>query len=133
MTSLDTLPAFLVHFVTAAGMTAAFGAIYIRVTPHNELALIRAGNTGAAISLSGALIGFALPVGAAVAHSANIIDAAVWALVALVAQLLAFLGAERFLLPRWRDDLLQGALAGPVLVAGIAIAVGLLNAACLTG
>ena len=55
--------------------------LYARFTPQDEVALIRAGNPAAAVSLSGAVVGFALPIGAAIAHSANLLDAVVWAAV----------------------------------------------------
>ena len=50
----------------ALALLAIFAAIYVRVTPYNEIALIREGNMAASISLSGALIGFVLPLASAI-------------------------------------------------------------------
>jgi putative membrane protein len=94
--------------------------------------LIRAGNLPAAVSLGGAVLGFALAIGSAIAHSASLLDAAVWGFVALLAQLAAFGATARLLLPGWRRAMERGELSGSVLNAAIAVAVGLLNAACLT-
>jgi len=55
---LVTLPAFLIWFPTSTVLLALFGAIYLSITPWAELALIRAGNTAAAASFSGALLGY---------------------------------------------------------------------------
>jgi len=68
----------------------------------------------------------------AVSHSAGLLDALVWSVVALVAQALAFTLVERLLLPDWRAGMLRGEMAYGALGAAVAVAVGILNAACLT-
>lgn len=131
MTSLAALPSFLLHLVTALALLGLVLAAYTRMTPQDELALIRRGNAAAAVKLGGAAIGFALALGAAIRFSANLADALIWGLVALVVQLGTFL-AVAWLLPGWRAALERGEMAGAVLVAAAAVAVGLLNAACMT-
>ena len=49
--SLAGLPAFLVYFCTAIIAVIAYLFIYTRITPHNELELIRNNNAAAAIAL----------------------------------------------------------------------------------
>ena len=133
MTSLATLPAFLGHFALGILLLAGAVTVHMRLTPHDELALIREGNTGAAITLGGVVIGYALPIGSAISHSFGVIDAAVWSVLAVVVQQGAFLVCTRVLLPDWRAALEQrGELAGSVLKGAAAVAVGVLNAACLT-
>jgi putative membrane protein len=104
----------------------------MRITPHSELALIRAGNAAAATALGGAMLGFAIPIAASVAHSANLLDAAVWSLVALIAQLAAFFAATMLFGKGWRvaiED--RQEMAPAVLKAALSVSVGLINAACL--
>lgn len=133
MTSLATLPVFLGHFALGILLLAGAVTVHMRLTPHDELALIREGNTGAAITLGGVVIGYALPIGSAISHSFGVIDAAVWSVLAVVVQQGAFLVCTRVLLPDWRAALEQrGELAGSVLKGTAAVAVGVLNAACLT-
>jgi putative membrane protein len=132
MTSLATLPGFLAYFVTGIVLLAGAMAIYLRVTPHAEIALIRAGNAGAAIGLGGAMIGFCLPIASAFSHSLNIVDAAVWSVVALAVQIGAFFVVAKLLGGDWRAAIERGETAGAILKASVAIAVGLLNAACLS-
>jgi putative membrane protein len=132
MTSLATLPGFLIYFVAGVALLVAAMAVYQRVTPHDELALIRAGNAGAAIALGGAMLGFCLPIASAFAHSVNIVDALVWSLVALAVQIGCFYAAARLLGDGWRAAMDRGEAAGAILKASISIAVGLLNAACLS-
>jgi len=129
--SIAGFPLFLLYFVTAVALLALFATIYMRVTVYGELALIREGNVAAALSLSGALIGFALPLASAIAHSVNPMDMLVWGVVTLVIQLAVYLAVGR-LVPHFREAIVAGRSAAAALLAALAISVGILNAACLT-
>ena len=129
-TVINSLPAFASFFVTAIILMLAFLAIYVRITPYSELELIRAGNEAAAISLGGAVIGFALPIAVSVAVSHNLYAMIGWGVVASVVQLLAFIAA-RLALPRLNESIPQGKLASGIFLAALAIGVGILNAGCI--
>src|SRR5437762_9807043 len=85
---------FLVYLALALILLGLFMAIYIRITPYREIALIREGNMAASFSLSGAMLGFIVPLSAAVRYSVNLVDMAMWGVVALVVQLLAFVAVK---------------------------------------
>ena len=127
---ISNLPAFASFFVTAIVLMLVFLAIYVWITPYNELALIRAGNEAAAISLGGAVIGFALPIAVSVAVSHNLYAMIGWGVVASVVQMLAFIAA-RLALPRLNESIPQGKLASGIFLASLAIGVGILNAGCI--
>ncbi len=127
---ISNLPAFASFFVTAIVLLLAFLAIYVAITPYNEVALIRAGNEAAAVSLGGAVIGFALPIAVSVAVSHNLYPMIGWGVVASVVQLLAFIAA-RLALPRINESIPQGKLASGIFLASLAIGVGILNAGCI--
>lgn len=129
--SLAGLPAFLYYFATAIGLLAAFLAAYLYITPYPEITLIRQGNPAAAASLSGAILGFVLPLASAITHSVNLLDMAIWGLVALLIQLLAYLAA-RLLLPGLAHDIPAGKAATGVFLGALSLAIGILNAACMT-
>jgi len=131
VTSLETLPGFLIHMAAALVLLAVASWIFVKVTPTDQFALIRDGNVGVAISTGGVVIGFALGVAAAFRYSANLLDAAVWGVVALAAQLLAFYLVAMLLGPKWREGFERGDLAGAIFKAAVAIAVGWINAACM--
>lgn len=128
--SLATLPNFLAFFGLSALMVCAFTALYLRVTPWPELALIRRGNVSASVSLSGALIGFVLPLSAVVAHTAALLDVLIWGIVACIVQLLVW-GAVTLLQPGLAGRIEQGELAAGIFLAAASIAGGLVNAACM--
>lgn len=130
--SLSTLPLFLAYFAGACGLTAIFVLLYANLTPHREIALIRAGNNAAAVTLGGALLGFVTPLASVIAHSAGLIDVLVWGLVALIVQLGGFLAA-RALLPGLPQAIEQGQLSDAIFLAGLSLSLGVLDAACMAG
>ena len=128
---LATLPNFLAYLGAAIVLLVAFMAIYLYVTPYDEIALIRNNNVAAAISLSGALLGFAMPIANVIAHSDTLLDLAVWGVVAGIAQLLAWMVA-RVALPRLKEAIEAGLVAPATFIAALSVTMGLINAACMT-
>jgi putative membrane protein len=128
---LATLPNFLAYLGASMVLLVAFVAIYLYVTPYDEIRLIRNNNTAAAISLSGAILGFAMPIANVIAHSDTLPDLMFWGVVAGVVQLLAWLVA-RVALPTLQEDIAAGRTAPATFVAALSLTVGLINAACMT-
>ena len=131
MTSLNNLPYFLSYFAISVVLLAVFLAIYTRITRHDEWALLQQGNTAASVSLLGATLGFALPLASVVAHAANFVDLLVWAVVAMVVQLLSYF-LIRAVRANISDAITRGEMAAAVLLGGGGVVMGVLNAACLT-
>src|SRR6187399_1336493 len=82
---------FALAFLAAGGFTLIFKAIYRWITPHDEGALIRAGNPAAAITLGGALLGYVIPLASALAHTVSLPEFVAWAALAGVIQIGTFL------------------------------------------
>lgn len=131
MLSLQGLGNFLAYFAIALVAEAVFVWLYMLVTPHHEAALIKNGNTAAAVSLGGAVIGFTLPLGSAVIGSISLLDMAIWAFIALVVQIIVFLVASR-ILRGLSARIESGDLAAGITLAAASIAIGILNAASMT-
>ncbi len=129
--SLQTIVNFLLYFGTALALEAAFFALYMAVTPHHEGRLIRQGNTAAAISLGGAVVGFSLALASVIAQSVSLLDLAVWGVVALVVQLLVYWLAD-FVLREVSKHIDEGNVAAAITLASASVAIGLLNAASMT-
>ena len=64
-------PVFLAHAGVTVAILFAAVALYVLLTPHKEITLIREGNTAAAISLAGVLVGLAIPLAASLSFRAN--------------------------------------------------------------
>jgi len=129
--SLSGLVPFISYFVPALLLVACFGAVYSWLTPHNEFALIRSGNSSAAIAFGGSLIGFVLPLCTAIVHAVSLLDFLIWGLIALIVQLLTFF-AVRLCVPGLPARIAADQTAAAIFVALSSIAVGLVNAACMT-
>ena len=129
---LSTFPSFLAYFALGGGLTALFVVLYANLTPQRDIALIRAGNSAAAIALIGALLGFELPLASVIAHSAALVDLLVWGIIALVVQIGGFLTA-RLVLPHLPQAIEDGNVADAVFGAGISLTLGILSAACMAG
>jgi putative membrane protein len=127
---ISSLPAFAGYFATAVGLLAVFVVLYVFVTPYSELTLIREGNTAAAVSLGGAIVGYAMPIAVSVAVSHNIGAMVGWGVVACVVQLLAYIVA-RFALPQINHAIPQGKLASGIFLASLSLGIGILNAGCI--
>ena len=123
--------AFAVTFAVSLVLLAVFAAVYSAITSHQEMSLIQSGNRAAALSFGGALVGFVIPVGKAVAQSVSLVDLVVWSALAFVAQLVAY-GAAALLVPHLRKSIEADHVASGIFLAALEIAIGVLNAAAMT-
>ena len=129
--SLSGFDEFLIYFGLAIAFVAMFLFVYMRLTPYAELKLIRSGNSAAAASLSGALIGFVLPLASAIQNSVHPWDMMLWSVIALVVQILVYILVRTTLLNVARR-IPEGEVASGVMLGAVSVAAGILNAACMT-
>lgn len=130
-TLLSGLPAFLLYFSGGAALLLLFSFVYTMITPLNELALIRKGNTGAATGYGGALLGYTLPLASAISHSVSFQDMLTWGAIALAVQIVV-LGVVRIAVPALFRDTEKGKMAPALLLAAISLAAGMINAASMS-
>jgi putative membrane protein len=131
--SLAGVAGFTAYFSLSLLLLLAFKWTYARVTPHDEWQLVREErNVAAAVGFIGAVIGFALALSSAAANSVSLIDFLIWGVVALLAQILAFLIVRFIFLPSIVARIEQNEVSAGVILGGMSIAVGLLNGACMT-
>ncbi len=122
---------YAAYLLAACVLLAVFLFAYTRMTPYREIELIRAGKLAPALSLGGALLGFSLTLASSIEHNDSLGMFIVWALAAMVVQALAYALLSRAIAGMAEaleaDNVAMGALMGSV-----ALAVGLVNAACLS-
>jgi putative membrane protein len=128
--SLAGLPAFLVYFCTGLIAIVAYLFVYTRITAHNEFQLIRDNEPAAAIALGLSLLGFVAPLVSAIAHSANVLDCLIWAMIALIVQVIVFF-LVKVPVPNLSARISAGELAPAIWLGLSSLAAGLLNAACM--
>lgn len=122
---------YLIHLLLAAGLLIVFFVIYTRVTPYNEVLLIRQGNQAAALSLGGALLGFSATIASSLMHTADYQQFFAWAFGAMVVQLLAYVVTTR-LLRMSKDQIESNNSAFGGLLGAISLSIGAINAACIS-
>src|SRR6185295_2801744 len=123
---------FALAFLAAGGFTLIFKALYRWITPHDEGALIRAGNSAAAVTLGGALIGYVLPLASALNHTASLPEFVAWAALAGVIQIATFWIIRMVALRDISARIEKGEIASAIYVFAISVCVGILNAACMS-
>ena len=124
------LPIFMLHGGTAILMLIVGAFIYSKITPWNELDLIMQGNTAAAVSFSGAILGIAIPLAAALSSSISIWEIVVWGSVAIILQITVFLILD-LVLPNLSEQIKANKIAAGIFIASNKIALALMNAAAV--
>ncbi|HZZ87316.1 MAG TPA: DUF350 domain-containing protein [Caulobacteraceae bacterium] len=125
-------PLTLLHVLVALIILVGGAALYAFVTPHREIKLIREGNTAAALSFGGVLVGIALPLAFALAASTSVVEIALWGATTVVVQLALFWLVDLVLrgLPQ---RIKQGEVAAAALLVGAKLAVAAILAAAVSG
>jgi putative membrane protein len=123
-------PDFILQLAVALGLFVASLVIYVIMTPHKELALIRAGNPSAALAFAGVVVGLAIPLGSCLAYAFGLWDLVIWGVVTLLLQLVAFRFADMFLrgLPR---RIAEGDVAAAVFLMSVKIGLALIISGAL--
>lgn len=131
-TFLSGALAFILAFLAAGGFALVFTSLYRLVTPHDEGKLIREGNVAAAVALGGAVIGYMIPLASALGQTHSLPEFAAWALLAGLIQILVFWVVRRVALPDVSARIERGEVASAIYLLLISVAVGIINAACMT-
>ena len=128
---LASVPNFLIYLATSGLLLIAFMAAYALATPQQDIALIRKGNVCASLVFSGTLLGFALPLASALAHSVNLTDLRAVEFRRVHRAGRGVAGAALFD-PRFARHVEADRLSVGIMMASMKIAAGLLNAAAMT-
>ena len=124
-------PVLILHSSVTLAMLAMGVFFYIKIPPYDEIDLVRAGNSAAAASLAGAIIGLAVPLAFSMSSSVTIWEILIWGPVTLFLQLIAFRLTDLMLrdLPKRITD---GEMGAALLLISIKLAVAAINAAAVT-
>ena len=97
-----------------------------------EITLIREGNTAAAVSLGGVLVGLAIPLAVSLKASTTLIELALWGAATVLVQLLVFRLVDLMLrgLPKRIQD---GEMAAAAMLVGAKLSTALILAAAVAG
>jgi putative membrane protein len=125
-------PITLLHAGVTLLILIVGATLYALITPHREIQLIRQGNTAAAISFGGVLVGLAIPLAVSLSASKSLIDIGIWGATTLAVQLAVFRLTDLMLhgLPQRIQD---GEISAASLLVGAKLATALVLAAAVAG
>ncbi len=124
---------FAMYFGISIVFLIIFKSVYALVTPHAEWKLIKEEkNIAAAVGFGGAIVGFAIALSGAVTNSAGLIDFAIWGVIALIAQIVAFSIVRFIFMPKISFRIEANEVSAGIVLGATNVAVGLINAVCMT-
>ena len=125
-------PTTLLHAGVTLLILVAGAGVYILLTPHKEIRLIREGNVAAAVSLAGVMVGLSIPLAVSLNASTSMVEIGLWGVATIAVQLLAFRLVDLVLhgLPKRIAD---GEMAAAALLVGAKLATAVILAAAMGG
>ena len=122
---------YVMYLLASVAMISVFSLIYTKITPYDEIKMIREGKAAAALSFLGALIGFSLTLASSILHNDSFVAFAAWAGAAMIVQLAVYTVLSR-LIPDMHNSLESNNVAIGALLGGVSLTFGIINAACLS-
>lgn len=121
---------YMIQLGTAIGLYIGGLILYVILTPHKELALIREGNASAALSFGAVVVGLAIPMSACLEHANSVWDIIIWGVVMVLMQLIAFRFTDMVLrgLPR---RIAEGDVAAAIMLMAVKLGIGILMAGAI--
>ncbi|NBB13895.1 DUF350 domain-containing protein [Caulobacter sp. SLTY] len=112
-------------------MLIAGAALYALLTPHKEITLIREGNSAAALSFAGVLIGLTIPLSTALSTSSSLLEIVIWGAGGIFVQLLVFRLTD-FVLHGLPQRIQDGEISAALLLVGAKVSTALILSAAIT-
>jgi len=131
MTLIGRLLDFVEFFGLALLLVVLYLVVYAFITRHNELALIRANVLSASIALGCGLIGFALPLSAAISRAHEPLSFFMWGVIALLVQFLVY-WLVRLVLPDLSRRIAAGEMSAALFLGSASLAAGIVNSAAMS-
>ena len=125
-------PLTLLHAGITVALLIAGAALYAWLTPYRDVQLVREGNTAAAISLGGVLVGLAIPLAVSLGYSSGELEMVIWGVAIIAVQLFVFRFTD-FVLKGLPQRIQAGETAAATFLAAIKLATALILAAAVAG
>ncbi|WP_020407397.1 DUF350 domain-containing protein [Hahella ganghwensis] len=130
---LSAIANFAIYFFSGLIALIIFKFCYALVTPQDEWKLIKEDrNIAASIGFGGGILGFAIALSGAISNSVSFVDFITWAVVALVAQTIAFAIVRFGFMPKIVERIQNEEISAGIMLGVVSVAVGMLNAASMT-
>jgi putative membrane protein len=127
---ISGFPILFTHFLTTIAVFLTALTLYMVVTPHKELKLIKNGNLSASVSLGGVMLGLAIPLAFCLAGSVNVADIVIWGLVILLLQLGVYFLLDLFF-KGLSTSIQEDKLAPAITLSAMKVSIAILNASAI--
>ncbi|WP_373976068.1 DUF350 domain-containing protein [Chitinibacter sp. SCUT-21] len=128
---LPPLIGYFSYLASGVAMLIVFAMLYIKITPYDEIKLVREGNVAAALSFAGALIGFSFALASSAWHLNHLVFFVIWGALAGLMQILVYAFLVKCI-KGMPEQIMNNNVAVGVLAGSISVAVGVINAGCLS-
>jgi len=125
-------PATLAHAAVSLILLGLGAVLYSVLSPYREISEIRDGNTAAAVSFGGVLIGLAAPLALSLAASTSIEELGLWGIAVVAVQLLLFRIVD-FVLKGLPQRVQEGEISAAVVLVAAKLACAVLLSAAVAG
>lgn len=134
---------FLIYLVVSIPLLMLGVRIFMWQTSFNEMQIIRDAaskdndihdEAGIAVAwcLGGKIVGQALVIASAIAHSVSVGDLVIWSLIGIIFQVLVYFGFEKLMPFKVEREVCVGNIAVGMFSASLSIATGLILAALIS-
>ncbi|WP_096200581.1 DUF350 domain-containing protein [Bacillus sp. FJAT-45350] len=131
---LQTFDQFLIYLLASLVLFTIGTYIFKLITPYSERALIKEGNIAVSLKLLGKMAGLVVVLQSAIRSSINLVDLAIWALIAIIIQIVLHLIIE-YVFTRntsLAKEVEKGNVAVGLFLGGVSVLVGMIVAATIS-
>ncbi|MFV8829483.1 DUF350 domain-containing protein [Alkalihalobacterium sp. APHAB7] len=131
---LQTFDHFLIYLGASLVLFLIGTYIFKLITPYSERALIKEGNIAVSLKLLGKMAGLVVVLQSAIRSSINLVDLAIWAIIAIIVQIVLHIVIE-YVFTRNTNlakEVEKGNVAVGLFLGGVSILVGMIVAAAIS-
>jgi putative membrane protein len=131
---LQTFDHFVIYLAVSLVLFLIGTYVFKLVTPYSERAQIKSGNTAVTLKLLGKMAGLVVVLQSAIRSSINLVDLAIWAVIAILIQIILHLVIE-YVFTRntsLAKEVENGNVAVGLFLGGVSVLVGLIVAAAIS-
>ena len=125
---LADLPIMVLHTSVIVALLVGGIFLYIKLTPYDDMRLVREGNVAAGISLFSIIVGLSLPLAFCLAVGSSLAELVFWGAFTVAIQLLAFKLCD-WLLRDLPERIEQGEVSAALVLLGFKLAAAFINSA----
>jgi len=125
-------PITLLHAGVTFGLLVLGCALFLILSRFSVVSRIQEGNSAAAVSFGGVILGLAIPLAMSLNASTSLAEIAIWGAATIAVQLLAFWLID-MLLAGLPQRIAEGEVAAAVLLVGAKLSVAIILAAAVAG